>query len=46
MPNEQTHLTFAKKLREAEKAGVNVIAINCEITPNSINAMGKIELML
>ena len=45
-PNERTHPEFASKLREAHKAGVNIIAINCEITPDSISAVGKIELML
>lgn len=45
-PNESTHPAFAEKLREAHKAGVNVIAINCDITPSSITAVGKVELML
>jgi sugar fermentation stimulation protein A len=45
-PNEHTHPEFAKKLREAQKAGVTVIAINCEIAPNSISPIGKIDLIL
>jgi len=45
-PNEQTHHDFAIKLTEAKKAGLNILAINCEITPSSITAIGKIELML
>ena len=45
-PNDRTHPEFAHKLREAHKAGVNIIAINCEITPDSISAIEKIELML
>lgn len=45
-PNEHTHPEFAKKLRDAQKAGVTVIAINCEIAPNSISPIGKIDLIL
>lgn len=45
-PNETTHPEFAQKLREAAKAGVNIIAIGCDITPDSITAERKIELML
>lgn len=45
-PNDATHYAFAEKLREAEGAGVNVIAINCEITPNSVTAFGKIPIIL
>lgn len=45
-PNEGTHPEFAKKLREAKNAGVGVIALNCEVVPGRVNAIGKIELMV
>ena len=45
-PNDKTHPEFAAKLREAQQNGVAVIAINCEVAPDAINAIGKIELML
>ena len=45
-PNSHTHPGFAKALRDAKMAGVHVIAINCEVTPCSVNAIGKIKVML
>ena len=36
IPNEDTHPEFAKALREASKAGVNIIAYDCVVTENEM----------
>ena len=45
-PNDATDPEFGKALREAQSAGVKVLAMNCNITPDSmaINAPVKIKL--
>ena len=45
-PNEQTDPAFAKVLRKAEKAGVNVLAMDCTVTPNTMNIHGEIPVTL
>lgn len=35
-PNDETHKAFGNALRNAHKCGVNVLAVDCEITPDSI----------
>ncbi len=35
-PNTETHAEFAAALREAEKAGVKILAVDCQVTPDSI----------
>jgi sugar fermentation stimulation protein A len=35
-PNMETHPAFGEALRSAEKAGVQVIALDCEVTENSM----------
>ena len=35
-PNDQTHPEFGKALRQAAKAGVKILAIDCIVTPNEI----------
>lgn len=36
-PNEKTHAEFARALREAAAAGVRVLAVDCCVTPESLN---------
>lgn len=36
MPNDVTHKAFGDALREAEKAGVKILAVDCIVTPDSI----------
>ena len=35
-PNDETHKAFGDALRNAKACGVNVLAVDCEITPDSI----------
>ena len=37
-PNRDTHPIFADELRLAQAAGVEVVALNCKVTPDSITA--------
>lgn len=39
-PNDDTHPAFGEALRAAAAAGVNVVAYDCEVTPDSL-CMGK-----
>lgn len=45
-PNYATHREFGEALREAQRAGVNIVAADCIITPDSMNidAFVRIEL--
>lgn len=45
-PNRQTHAEFADVLREAKAAGVNIIAMDCVVTPNSIEINSPIDVDL
>jgi sugar fermentation stimulation protein A len=45
-PNDETHEAFGNALRKAARAGVNVLAIDCEITGNSIVAENFVEVRL
>ncbi len=37
-PNDATHKAFGDALRKAEKSGVKILAVDCIVTPDSINA--------
>lgn len=37
-PNKDTHKEFADALYHAQKSGVNVVALNCEVTPHGVRA--------
>ena len=37
-PNDKTHPAFGQALRNAAKAGVKILAIDCKVTPNEIVA--------
>lgn len=45
-PNEVTDPTFAAALREAAKAGVQVLAIDCTVTPTSMILCKPVEIRL
>jgi sugar fermentation stimulation protein A len=45
-PNDKTHEAFGDALRKAASAGVNVLAIDCEITESSITARNFVAIQL
>lgn len=45
-PNDRTHPAFGEALRRAKKAGVQVLAVDCQVTPESIRADQLIEVRL
>ena len=46
VPNDETHKAFGDALRAAEAAGVNVIAVDCEIHPDSVRICNSIPVEL
>ena len=38
VPNDETHKAFGDALRQAQKAGVKILAVDCTVTPNSVTA--------
>lgn len=45
-PNRATHPAFADALREARDAGVNLLALDCDVTEDSISARDPVEIRL
>ena len=45
-PNRETHADFADALKKAKAAGVKIIAVECEVAPDSLAAAGEIEIRL
>ncbi len=45
-PNIKTHPEFACALKDAKKAGVKIYAVDCNITPESIEADAFVEIKL
>ena len=45
-PNVKTHKEFADALKKAQKAGVNVIAVDCEVTEDSIDKRDDVKVIL
>ncbi|MBR5252763.1 MAG: DNA/RNA nuclease SfsA [Clostridia bacterium] len=45
-PNDVTHPEFGEALRTASAAGVNVLAVECVVTPDSIVAEGTVKVKL
>ena len=45
-PNDVTHPAFGAALREAAAAGVEVAAFNCRVTPDSLEIIGRIPVVL
>lgn len=46
VPNDERHGAFGDALREAEKAGVKIIAVDCIVTPDSLEIDGNIAVDL
>ena len=45
-PNRETHPDFADALKEAKAAGVKIIAVECDVTPDTLLAKDEIEVKL
>ena len=45
-PNRKTHAAFADALKNAQQKGVNIIALDCTVTENSITAKDFVEVRL
>lgn len=45
-PNEKMHKAFADALRECREKGVNIIAMDCNITEDSIEIDSKVRIIL
>ncbi len=45
-PNDETHPQFGQMLRLAEEKGVNILAYNCYVTPDSMEIRKKIPVKL
>lgn len=43
-PNDFTHKAFGDALREAGKSGVEILAMNCKVTEDSIELYKKIQI--
>ena len=45
-PNDKTHSQFGEALRQARKAGVEVLAYECKVTPSSLEISKSIPVVL
>lgn len=45
-PNDETHKQFGDALREAEKAGVKILAVNCDVRPDEMTINKEISINL
>lgn len=45
-PNDETHPAFGDALRRAQLSGVEITAMNCTVTPDSITIKDNIEIKL
>jgi len=45
-PNAKTHPAFAEALREAARGGVNVLAVDCAVAPDSLRIRNPVEVRL
>ena len=46
VPNDNTHPEFGDALRQASNSGVHILAVECEVAPNSITACRQIPVSL
>lgn len=46
IPNDKTDKLFSDTLREAERQGVNIIAVDCLVTPDSMHIDHKVKVNL
>lgn len=45
-PNDRTHPEFGEALRRADRAGVEILAVDCRVTPESILADARVDVRL
>ena len=45
-PNDTTDPVFASALREAAKAGVEILAMDCKVTPDTMTIQKPVEVKL
>lgn len=45
-PNVMTHKEFGEVLREAKKHGVNILAVDCDVTENSIDIRDYVKVKI
>ena len=45
-PNDRTHPAFGEALRDADKAGVHILALDCLVTPEGMTAGEPIPVRL
>ena len=45
-PNDQTHKAFGDTLREAKENGVDILALCCQVTPDTITTDKEVEVRL
>lgn len=45
-PNDCTHPEFGEALRKAQNAGVRILALECRVTPDSLNIIGAVPVRL
>ena len=45
-PNDQTDPTFSAALRDAAKVGVNILAMDCAVTPESMTLQAPVKVKL
>ena len=45
-PNDRTHPAFGEALRQAARAGVQVLAWDCDVTPESIRIRRPVPVIL
>ena len=45
-PNDQTHPEFGAALRSAEQAGVDILAVDCIVTPDSLTMDRPVTVQL
>ena len=45
-PNDQTHKEFGDTLREAKEKGVGILALSCQVTPDTIITDKEVEVRL
>lgn len=45
-PNERTHPEFGQALRQAAQAGVEILAVDCRVTPDSLRVDAPVPVLL
>ena len=45
-PNDETHPAFGEALRQAEAAGVQILAVECQVTPETLQISKEVPIFL